>query len=112
MNTASGCEEDSAEHGCRRHLGAIAALCSVSSFAPQALKIIRTGNTEGLSVAMYALTVSGFGLWLMYGIIQSQWPLIATNASCFALSLLILIMLLSPAARRRAAGIAESKVGD
>lgn len=83
-------------------IGGLAALCSVSSFAPQAIKIIRTGDTEGLSVAMYALTVAGFSLWLTYGVIERQWPLIATNGCCLALSLLILVMLLVPAARRRA----------
>jgi MtN3 and saliva related transmembrane protein len=86
-------------------IGGAAALCSVTSFAPQAVKIIRTGDTEGLSVAMYVLTVAGFSLWLAYGVIQRQWPLIATNACCLALSLLILVMLLVPAARRRASAI-------
>lgn len=86
-------------------VGGAAALCSVSSFAPQAIKIIRTGDTEGLSIAMYALTVAGFSLWLTYGVIQRQWPLMVTNGCCLALSLLILVMLLVPAARRRAHSI-------
>ncbi|MBR0666384.1 hypothetical protein GXW71_18635 [Roseomonas hellenica] len=89
-------------------IGGLAALCSVTSFAPQAIKIIRSGDTEGLSVAMYALTVLGFSLWLLYGVLQGQWPLMVTNGCCLALSLLILIMLLFPAARRRARAVAES----
>jgi MtN3 and saliva related transmembrane protein len=87
-------------------LGGLAAICSVASFAPQAVKIIRTRDVEGLSVGMYALTVTGFSLWLAYGILVGQWPLMVTNGFYLALSLFILIMLLLPEARRRATAAA------
>lgn len=83
-------------------LGAGAALCSTTSFAPQAWKIIRTGETEAISPPMYVLTVGAFALWLAYGVVKSEWPLIATNALCLALSIFILTMTLLPGRRRRA----------
>ncbi|MDB5415168.1 MAG: hypothetical protein JWR10_3503, partial [Rubritepida sp.] len=49
-------------------VGAAATAASVSSFTPQAWKIIRTRDTKSISAATYALTVIGFALWLTYGV--------------------------------------------
>lgn len=77
-------------------VGILATLCSTASFAPQAWKVIRTADTTSLSTPMYAVTVSGFALWLAYGIARSEWPLIVTNAVCLGLSAFILAMKLLP----------------
>ena len=43
---------------------------------------------------------AGFALWLTYGFLLGQWPLIVTNAICLLLSAFIFLMkLLSPHAR-------------
>lgn len=77
-------------------LGTAAALCSTVSFVPQAVKIIRTRQTKDISAAMYAITVAGFALWLAYGLVLRQWPLVASNGVCFLLSAFILLMKLLP----------------
>ncbi len=77
-------------------LGTLAALCSTVSFVPQAWQIIRTRQTKDISAAMYAITVIGFGLWLGYGVMLKQWPLVASNGVCFLLSGFILLMKLLP----------------
>jgi MtN3 and saliva related transmembrane protein len=82
-------------------LGGVAALCSVVSFTPQAVKIIRTGETKDLSAVMYVLTVSGFGCWAAYGIWLRQWPLVASNSLCFFLSAFILLMILLPRQKKK-----------
>lgn len=83
-------------------LGAFAALCSTVSFTPQAVKIIRTRETKDISVWMYALTVIGFAAWGIYGVMLRQWPLVASNGICFALSAFILTMTLLPRAKKDA----------
>jgi MtN3 and saliva related transmembrane protein len=82
-------------------LGVVAALCSVISFTPQAVKIIRTGETKDLSAVLYALTVIGFGCWAVYGTWLRQWPLVASNSLCFVLSTFILVMILLPTPKKR-----------
>ena len=78
-------------------IGGLAAAASTSSFAPQAWKIIKTRETESISVGMYGITVVGFALWLAYGFMLGQWPLIFTNSVCLLLSAFILLMkILSP----------------
>ena len=77
-------------------LGSAAALASTVSFAPQALKIIRTGDTRDISAGMYAITVLAFALWMAYGLLLRQWPLVASNVICFVLAGFILMMKLLP----------------
>src|SRR5436190_1833922 len=67
-------------------LGYTAALCTALSFVPQVYKIIRTRNTEGISLIMYALCVTGVFLWLIYGILIWSFPVIFANALTLTLS--------------------------
>ena len=83
-------------------VGMAATAASVASFTPQAWKIIRTRDTQSISAGTYALTVLGFALWLAYGALLGQWPLIATNAICCALSAFILVMTLLPPEKKKA----------
>jgi MtN3 and saliva related transmembrane protein len=77
-------------------IGTGAALVSTVSFLPQAWKIIRTRNTSGISTGMYAMTVAGFLLWLGYGLLRGEWPLIVPNAICLFVSSFIFAMKLLP----------------
>lgn len=73
-------------------IGFVASLCSVTSFVPQAWKVIRTRDASGISTRMYVLTVVGFSLWLTYGIMLGSWPLMLANGTCLLLSAFILAM--------------------
>ena len=45
--------------------GVLAALCSMSSFIPQALKIFRERDASSVSVRMWVIMVAGFALsWI------------------------------------------------
>jgi MtN3 and saliva related transmembrane protein len=77
-------------------IGSLAALCSVTSFTPQAWQIIKSRRTEGLSAAMYALTAVGFSLWTLFGVMKGEWPIIIPNAICLLLSGFILVLILLP----------------
>lgn len=77
-------------------IGGLAAITSTASFAPQAWKIIKTRRTRDISLGTYALTVTGFALWLGYGVLLGRWPLIAANGVCLVLAGFILCMKLLP----------------
>jgi MtN3 and saliva related transmembrane protein len=83
-------------------VGALATICSTTSFVPQAWKVIRTRDTSAISKGMYAITVTGFALWLAYGLLLGQWPLIVTNGVCLALSAFILAMKVLPREEKEA----------
>ncbi|ESZ77318.1 SemiSWEET transporter [Mesorhizobium sp. L103C105A0] len=83
-------------------IGYLATVCSMSSFTPQAWKIIRTRETSGISAPTYAITVLGFALWLAFGIMKAEWPIIITNGVCLLLSAFILTMTVLPQAEKEA----------
>ncbi len=81
-------------------IGAVASLCSVASFTPQAWKIIKSRHTDDISAGMFVLTVTGFAFWTAYGVLLGKWPIIITNAICFVLAGFILMMKLLPSRKK------------
>lgn len=73
-------------------VGTAAALCSMTSFMPQILKIWRERDASSVSLRMYVVTVTGFSLWVGYGILTSSWPVVGSNVVCLILSAIILAM--------------------
>ncbi len=73
-------------------LGLAAAFCTTTAFAPQALKAWRSRSTADISLSMFLLMVAGIVLWLAYGVLIGDIPLIAANAVtlCLAGSILAL----------------------
>ncbi len=71
-------------------LGYAAATLTTVSFIPQAMKTLGTGDTRGISLSMYSFFTSGIALWLAYGLLNKNGPLIASNAVTVVLAGLIL----------------------
>jgi len=73
-------------------VGTLAALCSMTSFVPQIVKIWRDRDTSEISLRMYLITVTGFSLWIAYGVLTRSWPVAVSNAICLVLSGAILTL--------------------
>ena len=73
-------------------LGLVAAICTTTSFLPQAIRIIRTRHTKDLSLWMYLILTIGSFLWFTYGILLNDIPLIAANGITFLLTATILVL--------------------
>lgn len=71
-------------------VGTGAALCSMVSFAPQILKMLREHDASSVSLRMYLVTVAGFSLWIAYGVLIDSWPVAASNLVCLLMSAAIL----------------------
>ena len=67
-------------------VGTVAALCSMTSFGPQIVKIWKERDASSVSLRMYLVTVTGFVLWTAYGVLIGSWPVIASNVVCLAMS--------------------------
>ncbi|MEM5812387.1 MAG: SemiSWEET transporter [Candidatus Aenigmatarchaeota archaeon] len=70
-------------------LGIIAAIFTTISFLPQAIKSIKTRHTKDISIPTYVIMVTGLLLWLAYGILLNNLPIIIATA-VFALLILAL----------------------
>jgi Uncharacterized conserved protein len=61
-------------------VGFSASLLSVLNQFPQAIKVLRTQDTHSISLIMYCIVVVAITLWLVYGIMLHDGPLIWANA--------------------------------
>jgi MtN3 and saliva related transmembrane protein len=61
-------------------VGFSASLLSVLNQFPQAIKVFRTQDTHSISLIMYCIVVVAITLWLVYGIMLKDGPLIWANA--------------------------------
>ncbi len=73
-------------------IGSIAAILTTLSFLPQAIMVLRTRNTDSLSLTMYAMFTAGVSCWLVYGLIIQSMPVIVANLVTVCLAALILSM--------------------
>jgi len=73
-------------------VGTGAALCSMASFTPQLVKIWRERDASSVSLRMYAITVTGFALWIAYGVLLKSFPIIGANSVCLLESGAILFL--------------------
>ncbi len=73
-------------------VGTAAALLSITSFAPQILKIWKEKDASSVSLRTYIVTVTGFACWIAYGALIKAWPVIASNSACLLMSGAVLIM--------------------
>lgn len=72
--------------------GYFAAFLTTLSFLPQTIKTIKEKNTEGISLLMYSMFTAGVFLWLVYGLMLRDLPIIAANSVTFALAFTILVL--------------------
>ncbi|MHB1669413.1 MAG: SemiSWEET transporter [Thiomonas sp.] len=73
-------------------LGFTAAALTTASFIPQVWLTLRTRDVSGISIGMYAAFATGVFLWLIYGIAEGSWPLIAANAITLSLASCVLLL--------------------
>ncbi|MDA9433399.1 SemiSWEET transporter [Bradyrhizobium sp. CCBAU 51627] len=73
-------------------IGFAAAACTTVAYAPQAIKVWKTRSTGDISLGMFLVMVLGLALWLIYGLLSGDGPLIASNAVTMLLAGGILVM--------------------
>ncbi|MBV9419392.1 MAG: SemiSWEET family sugar transporter [Alphaproteobacteria bacterium] len=67
-------------------IGLAAAFCTTIAFLPQVIQTWRTRSTRDLSLPMFSIFTTGIALWLVYGLIVRDVPLIAANGVTLVLS--------------------------
>lgn len=73
------------------HIGYVAGVITVGAFLPQVLRAWRTRQTRDLSLSSFALLITAGSLWVVYGALSRDWPVIATNSGMVALNLALAI---------------------
>lgn len=71
-------------------VGSIAAFLTTVAFVPQAYKVYKTNQTKDLSLFLFLIFSLGVFMWLIYGIMKEDLPIIIANSITLFLSLYIL----------------------
>ena len=73
------------------YLGYVAGLLTVGAFLPQVVRAWRTTRTTDLSLATFALLITTGSLWMIYGMLSADWPVIAANGGMVALNVALAV---------------------
>ena len=73
-------------------VGSLAAICTTIAFVPQAYQSYKTRDLSGISLPMYSTFTLGVALWLVYGLLIQNWPIIVANAITLGLSSFVLVL--------------------
>ena len=73
-------------------LGLAAGVFTSAAALPQLVKIIKTKKAGDLSYFMFGTLVTGLALWVAYGVVRKDVPIIATNAFSCVVNALVLAL--------------------
>jgi MtN3 and saliva related transmembrane protein len=72
-------------------LGLVAGSLTTAAFLPQVIKTWKSRSAKDLSLGMFSLFCLGVALWLIYGIIVRDIPVIAANLVTLMLAATLLV---------------------
>jgi MtN3 and saliva related transmembrane protein len=74
-----------------QYIGMVAAVLTSASFIPQAIQVIKTKDTSGISLSMYSMFVLGVALWTVHGFIINDLAVIFANIVTFVFASIVLV---------------------
>jgi len=73
------------------YLGYFAGTLTVFSLLPQVYRSWQTRRTGDLSMSMFALLITASSLWMLYGVLNRDWPVVLTNGGMVALNVALAV---------------------
>ena len=73
-------------------IGIIAGIFTSASLMPQLIKTFKTKKAEEISLIMLVTLMLGIALWIYYGILRKDLPIIITNAFSCLLNVILIIL--------------------
>ncbi|MFL9830978.1 SemiSWEET family sugar transporter [Flavobacterium sp. ARAG 55.4] len=75
-------------------LGFIAGVCVMTSVIPQILKVWRTKKVKDISLLTFSVLTFGVALWVVYGILKNDLPIVITNSISLFLNLIMVYFII------------------
>ena len=72
-------------------IGTIAGILTSVSMIPQLIKVLKEKDVENLSWGMIAVLLTGVSLWVVYGIMRDELPIILSNGFSVLVNTTLLI---------------------
>jgi MtN3 and saliva related transmembrane protein len=73
-------------------LGYVAGALTTIALLPQVWRTFRTRDVSGISLKMYLIFTTGVAVWLAYGIVLGETPMILANSVSLVLAFAVLAM--------------------
>lgn len=73
-------------------VGIVAGIFTAMSLLPQAIKIIKEKKAEDVSIVMLLVLMTGVSLWIYYGVLRDDMPIIVTNSFSLLLNFITLFL--------------------
>lgn len=72
-------------------IGIVAGILTSISMVPQLSKVLKEKDVENLSPVMIGILLAGVSLWVVYGILLTDWPIILSNTFSVIVNTTLLI---------------------
>lgn len=72
-------------------VGIAAGIFTSASLLPQLIKLLNEKKAQEISIFFLAILFVGLSLWIWYGIMKNDIPIIATNSFSIVINLLMII---------------------
>lgn len=73
-------------------LGYLGSLISILTLLPQIIKMVKTKSVKDISITTFIIQIINVSVWLAYGILSKNIPLIVVNVFMFTNSALLIIL--------------------
>ncbi len=72
-------------------LGLIAGALTSVAMLPQLIKVLKEKDVQDISLLMILILITGLSLWVWYGFLQDELPIILSNAFAVLVNLALLV---------------------
>ena len=73
-------------------LGIVAGIFTSASLIPQVVKVYREKKAEQISIGFVIILLIGQSLWVTYGALKSDIPVVATNIFAVLISIIMIVL--------------------
>ncbi|MEN2401177.1 SemiSWEET transporter [Flavobacterium sp. MC2016-06] len=75
-------------------IGLFAGACITISVIPQIIKVWKTKKVKEISLKMFGILTFGIAIWIVYGILKNDLPIIITNCISLFLNLIMVYFII------------------
>jgi MtN3 and saliva related transmembrane protein len=73
-------------------VGLAAGICTSISLLPQLFKLLKHKKAEDISLFYLIILFIGLGLWMWYGVLREDIPIIATNGFSLVINGIVIVL--------------------
>ena len=73
-------------------VGLAAGICTSISLLPQLVKLIKNKKAEDISLFYLIILFIGLGMWIWYGVLREDVPIMATNGFSLVINGIIIVL--------------------